>query len=89
MVVTEIDGVVLRRQRSKGTMQARIAVAYSGKRVVSVTARHRKRIVTGKVGIRSRRVWSMSGRPTNDYHRVTASPTPRVSGSRVSLLGES
>jgi len=48
MVVTEIDGVVLRRQRPKGLMEARIAVAYTGKRVVSPTARHRKRLVTGK-----------------------------------------
>ncbi len=49
MVVTEIDGVVLRRQRPKGQMEARIAVAYSGKREVSATARHRRRVVTGKV----------------------------------------
>src|SRR5690349_17859860 len=49
MVVTEIDGVVLRRQRPKGLMEARIAVAYTGKRVASQTARHRKRLVTGKV----------------------------------------
>ena len=49
MVVTEIDGVVLRRQRPKGLMEARIAVAYTGKRVLSPTARHRKRVVTGKV----------------------------------------
>ncbi len=49
MVVTEIDGVVLRRQRPKGSMEARIAVAYTGKQEASLTARHRKRIVTGKV----------------------------------------
>jgi hypothetical protein len=49
MVVTEIDGVVLRRQRPKGLMEARIAVAYTGKRVLPETARHRKRLVTGKV----------------------------------------
>jgi hypothetical protein len=48
MVVAEIDGVVLRRQRPKGLMEARIAVAYTGKRVVSPSARHRKRVVTGK-----------------------------------------
>lgn len=49
MVVAEIDGVVLRRQRPRGTMEARIAVAYTGKHDVSTTARHRKRVVTGKV----------------------------------------
>jgi len=49
MVVAEIGGVVLRRQRPKGSMEARIAVAYTGKRDVSTTARHRKRVVTGKV----------------------------------------
>jgi hypothetical protein len=49
MVVTEIDGVVLRRQRPRGLMEARIAVAYTGKREVSSTARHRKRQVTGNV----------------------------------------
>lgn len=48
MVVTEIDGVVLRRQQPRGLMEARIAVAYTGKREVSSTARHRKRLVTGK-----------------------------------------
>ncbi|HWO71866.1 MAG TPA: UPF0236 family protein [Actinomycetota bacterium] len=49
MVVTEVDGVVLRRQRPRGTMEARLAVAYTGKQIVSATARHRKRVVTGKV----------------------------------------
>jgi hypothetical protein len=49
MVVTEIDGVVLRRQRPRGVMEARLAVAYTGKRVLSPTARHPKRVVTGKV----------------------------------------
>jgi hypothetical protein len=49
MVVAEIDGVVLRRQRQKALMEARIAVAYTGRRVVSPTARHRKQVVTGKV----------------------------------------
>lgn len=49
MVVTEIDGAVLRRQRPRGVMEARLAVAYSGKQVLSRTARHPKRLVTGKV----------------------------------------
>lgn len=49
MVVTEIDGAVLRRQRPRGVMEARLAVAYSGKRVLSEGARHRRRVVTGKV----------------------------------------
>lgn len=47
MVVTEIDGAVLRRQGG-GLFEAKVAAAYSGKQVVSATARHRKRVVTGK-----------------------------------------
>jgi len=48
MVVAEIDGAMLRRQRG-GVMEARAVAAYTGKRILSVTARHRKRVVTGKV----------------------------------------
>lgn len=47
MVVTEIDGAVLRHQRG-GAFEAKVAAAYRGKAVVSATARHRKRVVTGK-----------------------------------------
>lgn len=47
MVVTEIDGAVLRHRRG-GVFEAKVAAAYSGKRVVSATARHRRRVVTGK-----------------------------------------
>jgi hypothetical protein len=47
MVVTEIDGAILRQQRS-GVFEAKIAVAYTGKRRTSVTARHRKLLCTGK-----------------------------------------
>lgn len=47
MVVSEIDGVVLRRQGG-GVFEAKVAAAYSGKQVVSPTARHRRRVVTGK-----------------------------------------
>jgi hypothetical protein len=48
MVVTEIDGAVLRRQRG-GVFEAKVAAAYRGKAVVSATARHPRRVVTGKV----------------------------------------
>jgi hypothetical protein len=47
MVVVEIDGAVLRRQGG-GSFEAKVAAAYSGKRVLSVTARHRKRICEPK-----------------------------------------
>lgn len=47
MVVTEIDGAVLRHQGG-GTFEAKVAVSYTGKRVVSRTARHRRRVVTGR-----------------------------------------
>lgn len=47
MVVTEVDGAVLRRQ-PRGVFEAKVAVAYTGKRLTSPTARHRKRLCTGK-----------------------------------------
>jgi Uncharacterised protein family (UPF0236) len=47
MVVVEIDGVVLRSQGG-GSFEAKVAAAYSGKRFLSVTARHRKRICDPK-----------------------------------------
>ena len=47
MVVTEIDGMVLRAQR-RGSFETKLAAAYTGKRLLSPTARHRKRVVTGK-----------------------------------------
>lgn len=48
MVVAEVDGVVLRRQR-RGVMEAKVCVAYTGKREASPTARHRRRLCQGKV----------------------------------------
>jgi hypothetical protein len=47
MVVTEIDGAVLRQQRS-GVFEAKVAVAYTGKRRSSPTAKHRRMLCTGK-----------------------------------------
>ena len=47
MVVTEIDGAVLRRQRG-GVFEAKVAVAYTGKEPASQTARWPPRYVTGK-----------------------------------------
>ena len=47
MVVAEVDGVVLRRQRG-GVMEAKVCAAYTGKQQTSETARHRKRLCTGK-----------------------------------------
>ena len=47
MVVTEIDGAVLRQQR-RGVFEAKVAVAYTGKRRSSPTAKHRKLLCTGK-----------------------------------------
>jgi len=47
MVVTEIDGVVLRRQGG-GSFEAKVAAAYTGKRPASSTARHPRRTCTGK-----------------------------------------
>ncbi|MGH8936156.1 MAG: UPF0236 family transposase-like protein [Acidimicrobiia bacterium] len=50
MVVTEVDGVVLRRQGG-GVMEARVGVAYTGKRAASPTARHRRVYCTPKTVI--------------------------------------
>lgn len=50
MVVTEIDGAVLRHCRG-GVFEAKVAAAYRGKHVISTTARHPKRVVTGKTAI--------------------------------------
>jgi hypothetical protein len=47
MVVVEIDGAVLRRQRG-GVFEAKVAAAYTGKQEASHTARHRRRYCTGK-----------------------------------------
>jgi hypothetical protein len=47
MVVTEIDGAVLRRQGG-GVMEAKVAAAYTGKELASATAAHRRVYITGK-----------------------------------------
>ncbi len=47
MVVTEIDGVVLRHQRG-GRFEAKVAASSTGKCRASPTARHRRVYVTGK-----------------------------------------
>lgn len=48
MVVVEVDGVVLRRQR-RGVMEAKVCAAYPGKRDASPTGRRRRRLCQGKV----------------------------------------
>ncbi len=47
MAVVEVDGAILRRQGG-GTFEAKVAAAYTGKRLASLTARHRRRTCTGK-----------------------------------------
>lgn len=47
MVASEIDGAVLRHQGG-GVFEAKVAAAYTGKREISETSCHRKRICTGK-----------------------------------------
>jgi hypothetical protein len=48
MVVVELDGAVLRAQGG-GVFEAKVTAAYTGKAIASATARHRKRLCTGKV----------------------------------------